>query len=348
VNRNDPKPMTGEPGALGWRLVAGMERMTRDRIGDLALQNAQRNQALIDRGRSLAALRGAALGDGDHAVIVAAGPSVKRRDPVAQIRDSGYRGAVVATDSAIYTCLRNGVVPDLVVTLDPHATRIVRWFGDPKLDEEALGRDDYYRRQDMDDAFADEMRTNREILSLLDRHGAQMRIALSTSASQAVVERVIDSGMQVYWWNPMLDDPEMPDSVTRALIDLNGMPAVNAGGNVGAACWMMAHAVLGKTRVALTGMDFSYYDGTPYRSTQYYYEAVDLVGEENLDQVFIRVHNPHLDAWFFTDPAYMWYRQVFLEMAADADCGTYNCTEGGILFGEPIRFMPLASFLDTA
>jgi hypothetical protein len=97
----------------------------------------------------------------------------------------------------------------------------------------------------------------------------------------------------------------------------------------------------------LTGVDFSYYDGTPYPNTQYYREAVELVGEENLGSLFIRIHNPHLDQWFFTDPAYMWYRQCFLELVPDPDCQTYNCTEGGILFGPGIDFIPLSAFLDA-
>jgi hypothetical protein len=111
---------------------------------------------------------------------------------------------------------------------------------------------------------------------------------------------------------------------------------------------MMAHAVLGKKHVALTGVDFSYYEGTPYRNTQYYREAVALVGESDLDSVYIRVFNPHLAAWFYTDPAYMWYRECFLEMAEEAECVTYNCTEGGILFGDAIRFVPLRDFLNGA
>ena len=64
-----------------------------------------------------------------------------------------------------------------------------------------------------------------------------------------------------------------------------------------------------------------------------------------MDSIFIRVFNPHMDEWFFTDPAYMWYSQCFLEMAADAEGATFNCTEGGILFGDNVEFVPLAEFL---
>ncbi len=335
-----------QPGELGLKLVARMDELTWERHGTLALENARRNLDFVERGQSLAALRDAPIGEGDSAIVVAAGPSIRRRDPIKAIRRAGYRGALVVTESAIAYCLRNGVVPHLAVSLDPHATRIVRWFGDPDLTEGSLKADDYFGRQDMDQAFADEMRANAEILALLDEHGSDIRIALSTSASEAVVRRVLDVGMQVYWWNPMLDDPDRPGSVTRTLFEMNGLPCVNAGGNVGSAAWMMAGEVLDKRRVALTGMDFSYYDGTPYRNTQYYAEAVELVGEENLDSIFIAVHNPHLDARFYTDPAYYWYRQAFLEMAAEAACRTFNCTEGGILFGEGVEFVRLAEFLE--
>ncbi len=323
-----------------------MERMTRDRTAARCLENARRNVEFLDRGRSLADLRDYPLGEGDSAIVIAAGPSIKRFDPIAAIKASGYRGALVVTESAIHYCLSNGVVPDLVVTVDPDPDRIVRWFGDPALSRDSLERDDYYRRQDMDESFANEIRTNQRVKELVDRHGPDMRIALSTSTSEAVAQRVIETGMEIYWWNPMLDDPDETDGMSRELYRLNRLPCVNAGGNVGAACWMMADAVLGKRHVALTGIDFAYYDDTPYAASQYYPEAVALVGEENLDEIFIRIFSPHTESWFYTDPAYMWYREAFLEMAADAECRTYNCTGGGILFGDNIEFIALETFLE--
>ena len=93
-------------------------------------------------------------------------------------------------------------------------------------------------------------------------------------------------------------------------------------------------------------MDFSYYWDTPYKNTQYYWDAVNLVGEANLDSIFIDIENPYLNKLFYTDPAYYWFKKAFLELAADADCITYNCTEGGILFGENINFAPLSTFLE--
>lgn len=332
-------------GDLGRELVANMEWITLDRIGGHGLDNAKRNVQFRDRGKSLKALAGETIGEGDHAIVLGAGPSLHRFPIAEEIKAASYRGAIVVTDSCMSYCLRNGIVPDLVVTLDPHAKRIVRWFGDPKLLPEHLVEDDYHSRQDMDPVFTDEIRANLQMIDLLNEHGSKMKIALATSASDAVVDRVLETGMQVYWWNPMYDDPSKPGSVTKELQKLNGFPSVNAGGNVGTACWVLADAVLGKSRVALGGIDFGYYAETPYKNTQYYRDALDLVGEENLDSLFMPVFNPHLQRWFYTDPAYMWYRECFLEMAADADCVTYNCTQGGILFGDGIRFVPLETFL---
>jgi hypothetical protein len=346
VSKTGPKTaLRMQNGSLALKLLDDMPRITLARIGAPGIANAQENLEFLSQGKSLSALRNASIGEGDCAVIVAAGPSLHRNNVAQQLLVHRFDGAVIATDSAMRYCLRHGVLPDLVVSLDPHPKRIVRWFGDPNLKVSDLAADDYFCRQDMDEAFADEMRANEEILELLERHGKQIRLALSTSTAPVVAQRALQSGMQVFWWNPMYDDPETTDSLTRKLFTINGLPCVNAGGNVGAACWMMADAVLGKQHVALTGVDFSYYDGTPYRNTQYYHEAVALVGEENLDSLFARIFNPKLGQWFYTDPAYLWYRNVFLEMARDADCVTYNCTEGGILFGDGIEFVPLRDFL---
>lgn len=334
------------PQDFGRELLKRLPQMTHDRIGGLALSNAERNRQYFHHGKSIRAIRDETIGRGSSALVVAAGPSLHRKQYAMQIKDRGFDGAIIATDSGLVYCLRNGIVPDLVVTIDPHAKRIVRWFGDPELSADCLQKDDYFSRQDMDRAFADELAYNREVLALIDRYGSRIRLALSTVSSEPVVRRAISSGMQIYWWNPMLDDPEK-GGMTTALFDMNGFPCINACGNVGAACWMMAGEVLGKRHVGLLGMDFSYYDGTGYRSTQYYEEAVKIVGEENLDKFFIRTHNPYLGQWFFSDPAYYWYREIFLETAGQADFKTYNCTEGGILFGDSVMFISFAEFLDA-
>lgn len=333
-------------GELGQALVGQMNELTFERHGDLALGNAAANLPAIAADRSLRALRREAkgIGEGDSAVVIAAGPSVRKHDHAQQLIDAGYRGAVVAAESSLYYCLSRGLVPDVVVTVDP--TRpIVRWFGDPDLSDRELRENDYFRRQDLDDAFRKEREVNDELLELVDRHAPEIKLAISTSAHPDVVARCWQAGFQMYWWNPMYDDPAMEEGVTARLVRENGLPAVNAGGNVGTASWMIAQAALGKGTVGLTGIDFGYYAGTPYERTQYYKEIVELVGEDAVESVIMRIFNPHYDAEFLTDPAYRWFRDIFLEMARDARCRTINCTEGGTLFGDGVEVKTLARFL---
>lgn len=322
--------------SLTAQLQSDMPRLTLQRIGEQGMANARDNDPW---GRSIAELP--RLGDGDKAIIVAAGPSLHKTQIAEQIAD--FTGAIIATDSSLRYLLRNKIIPDLVVTLDPHAKRIVRWFGDPDLIAIDIEADDYFSRQDMDPQ-SNELLANEEILRLMDLHGGGIKLAISSTSHPSVVKRARQIGMELYWWNPMMDDPDK-NGLSQALMDMNGLPCVNAGGNVGSACWMFADAVLGKKKVALTGMDFSYYADTPHSATQYYREAVEIFGDDYL-RIYQSIFNPFTGKWFYTDPAYLWYRDCFLEMVKDASCETWNCTGGGILFGDGIRIDTLQRFLD--
>jgi hypothetical protein len=329
---------------LARRIASQLKEATFERVALVGLANAEVNRPRI--GRSVLALAETRLGAGDAAVVVGAGPSLHRRRSLERLAESGFQGTIVAADGALGTCLRKGVVPHVVVVVDPHPERMVRWFGDPSLT--APPADDYFRRQEMDPRHGeDEMRANQELVELVDTYGPRIKVAIATSAAPAVVDRCEKVGMGLYWWNPMYDDYEQAESVSRRLHRTNGLPCLNGGGNVGTAAWVLTHAVLGKRRVALVGMDFAYAPGTPYERTQYYPELVELFGDR-YREAFIPLENPELGETWFSDPAYYWFREVFLEMVPDADCETYNCTEGGLLFGPHITALRLEEFLSKA
>jgi hypothetical protein len=335
-----------EKGELGLKIASALGNLTLEKVVEEGFANAQASAPMIAKGKNITALQDTPLMEGEDALVIASGPSMHRFDMARTIKESGFKGVIVAAESAMAWCLRNSILPDLVVTLDPHAHRIVRWFGDPRLTEEDLARDDYFARQDMDPNFRqNQLRFNSDLVELLNQHGPKLRIAVSSSASPKVVGRILESGMSAYWWNPMYDDYDQENSLTKKIHALNKLPCVNAGGNVGSACWVFAHTVLKKRHVGLVGMDFGYYLDTPYVQTQYYKEILALVGPDRLDEVYIRITNPYLGQDFYTDPAYLWYRDSFLEMAERAHCETINCTGGGILFGPGITWMDLSKFL---
>ena len=144
-----------DSGSLGKAIVGQMANLTNEKVSTLGLNNAELNHPRIVSGKSVLALRKTPLMDSKGALVVAAGPSLHRRDVASRLKGSDFKGAIVATESALAYCLRHDIFPGLVVTLDPHPDRIVRWLGDPNLDQALLERDDYFARQDMDPKFAE-------------------------------------------------------------------------------------------------------------------------------------------------------------------------------------------------
>lgn len=329
---------------LARQLIKLMPELTATRSLEKAVANVERNRPHIRD--TIADLAREACGQTqESAVVIAAGPSLHRTRSIATILESGYEGDIIAADGALGHCLRQGLVPDYVVTLDPLSVRICRWFGDPDLASRA--DDDYFRRQEMDPYLGiDEARRNRELIGLVNRHGPSIKAVICTSSTPEVTRRCLESGMELYWWNPMVDDVDRPDSITRKLYQMNRAPCMVSGGNVGTAAWMVASQVLRKREVAVVGMDLGYAPGTPIEKTQYYPELRELFGDR-LREAIISVENPYLRETWFADPAYYWYRELFLQMAAGAGCVTYNCTGGGILFGKSVRWMPLGEFLSS-
>src|SRR5262249_22921908 len=152
---------TSQHPELALRLTNELVEATVEKCSEIALSNTKLN--LGSSSRSILDIQNTELMDGDSAIVMAAGPSLHRNNAAVRIKESGYRGTIIATESAMSHCLRNGLVPHLVVTLDPHPKRIVRWFGDPALNNQDINSDDYYRRQDLDPVFAqNEIERNRE------------------------------------------------------------------------------------------------------------------------------------------------------------------------------------------
>ena len=326
-------------------LLEHIPEVTLRKTAEVGLANAKDNLPYVQH--TIAELDPSSTGrTPDVAIVISAGPSLHRQDPARLLKQYQFSGPLIVADSSMGYCLRNGLVPDYVVTVDPHPTRIVRWFGDKSLEHRE--KDEYFLRQEMDPTMhRDGFSWNRQLIEMVDLYGPRMKAIISTSAPATVRERCLESGMQLYWWNPMYDDYEAPDSLSRRIYELNKVPCMVTGGNVGTSAWVCAAAVVKARNVALVGMDLGYPPGNPLINTQYYAELLELFGDR-IEEAYIKVYNPHLRETWYTDPTYYWYRQGFLELARQAPCATYNCTEGGIVFGKDIKFMKLERFLKQA
>ena len=266
-------------------------------------------------------------------LIVSAGPSLYRRQILGRLRQSMFKGTLVCADGAFIQCLRLGIHPDYVVTLDPHPTRMVRWFGDPDLDDNLNG-DDYFERQDLDISFRkNSIQVNGENLVLVDR--ARSKLIICSTAPANVVKRT--AHLKRYWFAPLVDDVEA-EGLTRQIVAATKLPAMNTGGTVGTAAWVFAHSILKSPNIAVVGMDFGYPLETPFDKTQSWHM---LAG----DPAMYPQEEGHWGP-AFTDPTYFYYRRNLLDLLAANGATLTNCSEAGLLQGENVRCMGLDEWLN--
>lgn len=310
---------------------------------DAIVENSKWNKQFISK-----SIKDVPKPEGDQAasaIVISAGPSLYKNNILARIKDSGYRGSIIAIDGSYVRCIKAGLEPDYVLTLDPHPTRIVRWFGDPDFERNLEG-DDYFSRQDLDIAFRNNsIEENRCNIALVDQHGKAAKLIICSAAPKNVVERILKVGFDSYWWVPLVDNPEQSDSLTRAMVRESGLPAMNTGGTVGTAAWVFALTLLNIPKIAVVGMDLGYYKNDTFHfQTQTYYSLKERVGEENIHEYFPEFTYPGTGEVFYTDPTYYWYCRNMLDLVAASGTTVFNCTGGGTLIGPGVECMEVEDF----
>ncbi len=281
------------------------------------------------------------------ALVISAGPSIHKRRILERIAATKYEGTIVTVDGAYVGCLKLGIIPDYVLTLDPNIYRTVRWFGDPDFEKNA-SVDNYFARQDLAEEFRqNSKKLNEDTIALVNKMSSRTKVIAATAVANNVVLRLVDAKFDVYWWNPLADDPDAPQSITRKLYNINKLPCMNTGGTVGTAAWIFAATRLNIPVIGVVGMDFGYYRDNPIHETQHYPEMVENVGsEEEIEKYFFTSTFPITGEQFYTDPTYYWYKKNFVEIAQKAKkVKTFNCTEAGTLIDKNIPCLKLEDYL---
>jgi len=307
------------------------------------LENSKNNTKFITKTiRHLPTPRGK---KSESAIVISAGPSLYKNNILSRITDSGFEGSIIAIDGSYVRCIKAGLEPDYVLTLDPHPTRVVRWFGDPDFEKNIDG-DDYFMRQDLDTAFRNNsIEENNNNILLVNHHGKGKKLIICSAAPKNVVERTANVGFDAYWWVPLVDNPEKPESLTRMMVKETKLPAMNTGGTVGTAAWVFALTKLNIPTIAVVGMDLGYYAAdTSHLQTQTFYSLKDKVGEENFHEYFPEFVYPSTGELFYTDPTYYWYRNNMLDLISSSGSMVYNCTGGGTLIGSGVECIEIEEF----
>ena len=306
--------------------VASITEVGREWHRETILRNSLRNaDHVVQTIRDIAS-------DPRPCIVISAGPSLYREGILGRIAGCKIRPLLVATDGAYIQALKAGITPDWVITLDPHPTRMVRWFGDPDFEENSRN-DDYFTRQDLDVTFREKaLEENESNIRQVDANPTRLAICATSPAN--VVART--AAFDRYWFAPLVDAP-VKGGLTRIMCAATGCPALNTGGTVGTAAWAFAHQILKSPDIATVGMDFGYPLDTPLEKTQSWH----MLGGDPA------MYPRRAGAWgeAYTDPTYAWYLQNFLDLLDAADAYITNCSGAGLLTGKRVMCTDLESWL---
>ena len=260
------------------------------------------------------------------AIVVGRGPSLFQHKHCEMLAESNYQGLVVSSDGALISLLEAGVCPDVVVSVDG-APIIKKYFEHP----------------------------------LVQKHGKNIKYIASVTISHEVYQAAKKAGMKTYWFNPIFDDWRQNESWTRLQVLMTrtnefkmGIPRANSGGNSGAFAWIMAMSIFKASPISLIGLDMGYPEGTKLEDTQYY-SSVLRIAEGNvaiIREAYKEFYHPTFKTKAFVDLVFNHYRQAFLDMQNATEPwyrlygGTFNCTQGGTLFGSLIKCIPFREFLE--
>jgi hypothetical protein len=263
--------------------------------------NYRRNLDDIDKGKDMLALADK-YKDCKTAIVIGAGPSVQKYNHLKMLADARaqgrYKGVVLATDRILIPCLKAGLIPDIVMSLD----------GDFEVSE-------FFKHD------------------LVNKHAHEMDVLFSAVVDNATVKMWPSSG-NVYFFLPHIDTMEGDMSVSRGMFWMTNKTVMHTGGNVGAACWFLSVA-MNKDPIALIGMDLSYPDVENIEEIPSFgiYEKMHNGDPEKILKCFRRDYNPFFKNETITDYIMETYWEVFKSYidAIHAAHGlkTINCTGGG-------------------
>ena len=259
------------------------------------------------------------------AIVIGRGPSLYKHKHLKILHDSGYEGLIAASDGALISCLEEGVIPDIVVTVDGSPV-IKKYFDHP----------------------------------LVKKYGPEIKWCVSVTVHHDVFLAAKEIGMPVYWFSPTFDDWRQHESWTRLQVLMTvtdkfeqGIPRAQSGGNAGACTWIMSFNIYKRSPIALIGIDFGYPEEIKLEDTQYFSSVLNIA-EGNVGivkEAYKEFYHPYFKTKAYCDFVFYHYRQAFLEMNQETPPwynlygGTINATEGGTLFGLGIENMYFADFL---
>ena len=261
------------------------------------------------------------------AIVVGAGPSVKKNNHLEILSNSNYKGAVVCTDRMLIPCLKNGITPEkfskfYVLTIEPKDVTMK-----------------YYEDK------------------IIQKHKKGILVVLSTCTRHETVEVCKKNGLKIFWFHPLIDDFRKLGSINKTMNMMSkseknprGLSGMQTGGNVGSFGWVFSWAILGCSPISLIGLDLGHPADTPLENTRHYPEYLRIFknNKSQASKYFKKITNTDLKVKVLSDPIFDFYREAFLDLVTRTPkwTRTINATEGGSLFGKGIKNMKLKDVLE--
>ena len=261
-------------------------------------------------------------------IVIGRGPSLKKNNHLKILADSNFDGNIVCCDKALKLALDEGVTPDkfpnfYVATIDPG--------------------------EDFDTCYDHE---------IIDHYGHKIKGIFSTVIHPKAVSRIKKNGISFFWLHSLLDYNEGEKSfnsisalMTRSKKHINGLPAIQTGGNVGTSAWFMSWKILKSNVISLIGIDHGWLPDDHFEKIVTHGNTSKLIGIKKDDEMYKKffptVHNPDFDCDCILDPIFDFYRTALIEFIqrSPPEIQTINCTEGGSIFGQRIHSMKFNEFL---
>lgn len=262
------------------------------------------------------------------AIIIGRGPSIKEHKQLELLSNSNFDGVIICTDGALIDTLKSGITPEkfpnfYVVTIDT-AEIIASLYDDP----------------------------------IVDKFGDKIKGIFTTVSHPKTLERARNARINIHWIHALFDYNEGKKSfnqisalMTRCKKHLNGLPAIQTGGNVGTASWFVGWKILKCEVLALIGINHGWTEDTPWEIIMSHGNSskkIDINQDDpNFEKLFPIVYNPDFNCKCILDPVFQYYSEALKEfiLRSPDSVTTINATEGGSIFGPRINSMKFKEFL---
>lgn len=261
------------------------------------------------------------------AIVIGRGPSIDEHKHLQLLSTSNFSGSIVCCDGKLIDTLKAGVTPEkfpnfYVVNIDP-GSHTAKLFEHP----------------------------------LISEFGSKIKGLFTTIANPTTVEQARKSGIKIHWMHSLFDYDGGKKSfnyissiMVRSKNHVNGLPAIQTGGNVGTSSWFVSWKILQCTKVVLIGMNHGWNEDTPMDIITKHGVSFARSYDESspsFKRLFPKIYNPELKKYCILDPIFQYYREAMLEFISRSPSWlqTINATEGGSLFGNRLLSMKFSDFL---